>query len=193
MPNRTHSLNQLKWIVIVALGMIATGLASPEPVANRRIKDSAERSALPITLVDGIGLDGNQFQGSSLESKIVLLDFWAVWCGPCLAAFPALKRLSQDFNDRNFEVIGIASYSGTQTDVQEVVEQYSVGYTVILGEISLIKKFGVIGLPTYFLMGLDGTVARKYVGEVKDLYERIAADIGDILNNSGPLPGTGNE
>lgn len=185
MPNRTQNLNQLKWIVIVALGMIATGFALPEPAANRRIKDSADRSALHIKLVNGIDLDGNQFQGSSLKSKIVLLDFWAVWCGPCLAAFPALNRLSQDW-DQNFEVIGIASYSGTRADVQEVVEQYNVGYTIILGEISLIKKFGVIGLPTYFLMGPDGTVARKYVGEVKDLYERITADIGEIINSAGP-------
>lgn len=191
MPNHTHSLNQ--WIVIVVLGLVATGFASPVPAANRPMEDSAERSALHIKLVSGIDLDGNQFQGSALEGKIVLLDFWAVWCGPCLAAFPALNRLSQDFSDRNFEIIGIASYSGTHADVQEVVEQYGVGYTIILGEISLIKKFEVIGLPTYFLMGPDGTVARKYVGEVKDLYERIAADIGDIRNNSGPLPGAGNE
>ncbi|MCH8838554.1 MAG: TlpA family protein disulfide reductase [Candidatus Marinimicrobia bacterium] len=191
MPNRTQSLNQ--WIVIVALGLVATGFSSPLPAANRPIEDSAERSALHIKLVNGIDLDGNQFQGSSLEGKIVLLDFWAVWCGPCLAAFPALKRLSRDFNDRNFEVIGIASYSGTRADVQEVVEQYGVGYTIILGEISLITKFGVIGLPTYFLMGPDGTVARKYVGEVKDLYERISADIGEIINSAGPLPGAGNE
>ena len=191
MPNRTQSLN--RWIVIVALGLVATGFASPVPAANRPMEDSAERSALHIKLVNGIDLDGNQFHGSSLEGKIVLLDFWAVWCGPCLAAFPALKRLSRDFNDQNFEVIGIASYSGTSADVQEVVEQYNVGYTIILGEISLIKKFGVIGLPTYFLMGPDGTVARKYVGEVKDLYERITADIGDILNNPGPLPDAGSE
>ena len=191
MPDRTQNLNQ--WIVIVALGMVATGFAAPEPAANRPIEDSAERSALHIKLVNGIDLDGNQFHGSSLEGKIVLLDFWAVWCGPCLAAFPALKRLSQDFNDRNFEVIGIASYSGTSADVQEVVEQYNVRYTIILGEISLIKKFGVIGLPTYFLMGPDGMVARKYVGEVKDLYERITADIGEIINGAGPLPGAGSE
>ena len=189
MPNRTQSLNQ--WIVIVALGLAATGFSSPLPAANRPMEDSAERSALHIKLVNGFDLDGNQFQGSSLEGKIVLLDFWAVWCGPCLAAFPALNRLSRDFKDRNFEIIGIASYSGTSADVQEVVEQYNVGYTIILGEISLIKKFGVIGLPTYYLMGPDGTVARKYVGEVKDLYQRITADIGDILINSGPLPGAG--
>ena len=191
MPNRTQRLNQ--WIVIVALGLVATGFASPGPAANRPMEDSAERSALHIKLVSGFDLDGNQFQGSSLEGKIVLLDFWAVWCGPCLAAFPALNRLSQDFKHRNFEIIGIASYSGTRADVQEVVEQYNVGYTIILGEISLIKKFGVIGLPTYFLMGPDGTVARKYVGEVKDLYERITADIGVILNSAEPLPGAGNE
>ena len=189
MPTRTQSLNQ--WIVIVVLGLMATGFSSPLPAANRPMEDSAERSALHIKLVNGFDLDGNQFQGSSLEGKIVLLDFWAVWCGPCLAAFPALKRLSRDFKDRNFEIIGIASYSGTSADVQEVVEQYNVGYTIILGEISLIKKFGVIGLPTYYLMGPDGTVARKYVGEVKDLYQRITADIGDILINSGPLPGAG--
>ncbi len=192
MPNRSPSLNQLKWIVIFTLGMIATGFASPQPAANRPIEDSATVSALHIKHVNGIDLDGNQFQGSSLEGKIVLLDFWAVWCGPCLAAFPALNRLSREW-DQNFEVIGIASYSGTRADVREVVEQYGVGYTIIMGEPPLTTKFGVIGLPTYFLMGPDGTVARKYVGEVKDLYERISADIGEILNNAQPLPGAGNQ
>ena len=176
-------MNHLINHALVALGMIGLGFANPAIVtANTAVRPN-ENSSLHITQVQATGLDGKAFDGGTLEGKIVLLDFWAVWCGPCLTAFPDLMRLNREYGDKNFEVIGIASYSGTTDDVRAVVERYDVDYTIVMGEVDLITKFRVVGMPTYFLMGRDGAVAGKYVGDIEDLFGRIASDIDAIIGD----------
>lgn len=140
---------------------------------------AGERS-LHISDVQATRLDGSVFDGATLEGKIVLLDYWAVWCGPCLTAFPSLRRLNSDLREENFQVVGIATYSGTIADVRPVVDRYELDYTVVVGEPTLSQRFGVIGYPTYFLMDPAGGVHKKYVGELVDLYERIKADVLEL-------------
>ncbi len=144
---------------------------------------ASNANALGFTAMD---LDGKPFDGRTLKGKTILLDFWAVWCKPCLAAFPALKRLNRDFARRNFEVVGMAVYSGTPADVKKVVKEHGVDYRVLVGDEALVKRFGVIGYPSYFLVRPDGTIYKKYVGEVPDLYETIAAALDTVQLQAQP-------
>ena len=57
-------------------------------------------------------LDGGSFDAGELAGRAVLIDFWAVWCAPCIAAFPQLSRLHDDFGGSDFQVLGVAVYSG---------------------------------------------------------------------------------
>lgn len=174
--------------VFVAMAVIVMGLSNPATAAASPGVQPNEDAPLHIAQVQAIDLDGKPFDGSALEGKIVLLDFWAVWCGPCLTAFPDLIRLNREYRDSNFEVIGIAAYSGTTDDVRAVVDRYGVDYTIIMGEADLIAKFRVVGMPTYFLMGPDGAVAGKYVGEMDDIFGRIASDIDAIIGDITTKP-----
>ena len=128
-------------------------------------------------------LGGGRFQGSSLKGTIVLLDFWAVWCPPCLKAMPILGKLQQDFEDEGFQVLGIAVYSGTPEDVSEFIQEHPVDYPIVVGDDDLIERFAIIGYPTYFLIDPEGHIYKKYVGERKDLYERVAEDIEALKKN----------
>ncbi len=129
------------------------------------------------------GLDGQPFEGRSLKGKIVLLDFWAIWCPPCLWAFPELSRLDNDFEDQDFQVLGIAVYSGTVEDIRRAMVDHGATYPTVVGDDDLVERFEVIGYPTYFLISPEGIIYKKYVGEVSNLYERVAADIAAIRKN----------
>ncbi|MEE8586532.1 MAG: TlpA disulfide reductase family protein [Acidobacteriota bacterium] len=128
-----------------------------------------------------LDLEGKAFRGASLRGKVVLLDFWAVWCSPCIAAFPTLGKWQQEYGERGLEVVGIASYSGTPQDVAEFLRERAVSYTMVVGSEDLVEQFEVIGYPTYFLIGRDGKVFGKYVGEMKFSKDRLLADLEKLL------------
>jgi len=127
-------------------------------------------------------LTGTPFHGSELAGKIVLLDFWAVWCPPCLKAIPTLSRLQRDLESSGFQVLGVASYSGSPEDVAAFVKEHDVHYPMVVGDDDLVERFDVIGYPTYFLIDTEGRIAKKYVGELDDLYDIVAADVAAFGN-----------
>ena len=148
--------------------------------AAQRAGEAAEPFAPDVTHAldfDVANLDGSSFDASSLKGTAVLLDFWAVWCAPCIVAFPKLNQLEHDFRDEMFSILGIAVYSGTHDDVSKFLEDYDVDFKMVVGEEDLVERFGVIGYPTYFLISPDGTVYKQYVGVQPGLLEEIAADL----------------
>lgn len=149
------------------------------------LNETSSQPPVHITELQAMNLDGSPFQGSSLRGKVILLDFWAVWCGPCLKAFPDLLKLNRDLVDRNFEVVGIAAYSGTAADVRQAVDKFGLDYKVVMGDPAILEHFGVIGFPTYFLMGPDGVVVKKYVGEVAQLYDQVKGDVEALQSELG--------
>lgn len=119
-------------------------------------------------------LTGEEYDGTLLKGHVVLLDFWATWCAPCIKAFPTLNRLQSDFGEKGLRVIGIALNSGTPEDIAEVIGGRTIEYPILLGEAGIEKKFDVLGYPTYVLIGPKGEVQAIYVGEVEDLYDRVS-------------------
>ncbi len=133
-------------------------------------------------------LDGGTFDASRLEGMVVLLDFWAVWCPPCISAMPTLSRLDHELGDRGFHVVGIAVHSGGPEDVAQFLEDKEVSYTIVVGDEDLTERFGGIGFPTYFLIGADGSVFKMYVGEMKNMQDKLERDIETLLSRAGSKP-----
>ncbi|MFQ5641543.1 MAG: TlpA disulfide reductase family protein [bacterium] len=147
------------------------------------VKSDTSRINLDFKAID---LHGKPFTALRLKGKTVLLDFWAVWCAPCIAAFPTLTKLNRDLKDQNFQVVGVAVYSGTHEDVRTFLEKHKLDYTVVVGDEDLAGRFGVIGFPTYFLISPDGTVQKKYVGEAKNLYDDVKKEVLALRNAAKP-------
>ncbi len=122
-------------------------------------------------------LNGSVFHSTELRGEIVLLDFWAVWCPPCIEAIPKLNRLQKEFGSKNLKVLGIAVYSGTSGDVRRFMQEHKMEYMVVLGDEEALEAFGVIGYPTYFLVDPEGKVRHQYVGELQNLYDLVENDI----------------
>lgn len=155
--------------------------AQSKETAPKKIANS-DTSKLAIDF-QAINLKGQPFHANSLKGKTVLLDFWAVWCAPCIAAFPTLKKLNQDLKKDNFEVVGVAVYSGTYKDVRLFVAKHNLDYKIVVGDDDMVERFGVIGYPTYFLIGPDGKIHKKYVGEAKNLYSEVKKDVLGLQQN----------
>ena len=146
----------------------------------------AEEQGEPLAVdFKAMDLEGRPFNGLDLKGKIVLLDFWAVWCAPCVEAIPKLNKLKRELADDDFQIVSIASYSGTGGDVKEFLEDHPAEYTMVVGDEDLIYRYGVIGYPTYFLIDPVGNIHQKYVGALPGLAERIKSDVEGLKTKFG--------
>lgn len=108
-------------------------------------------------------LDGSTHRLSDFEGKIILVNFWAVWCAPCRAEIPALLEVYHE-RKNHFEIIGIAEASEVAA-IRAFVEELKVDYPIALdpeGEIG--QRYKITGYPTSFLFAPDGTLAGEYLG-----------------------------
>ncbi len=136
-------------------------------------------SALDFEAID---LNGEPyFASEKLRGQVVLLDFWASWCGPCVKAIPRLNQLREEFKARGFEVVGLASYSGTLEDVRRFLEKRDARYPIVLADDDILEQFSVVGYPTYFLVDRQGQIVQTYVGEIESQLDRVRASIRDLL------------
>ena len=112
------------------------------------------------------GFDGRPVSLSAARGRLVLLDFWASWCAPCIVELPHLMDLQKRYSGR-LQVIGVAMDDDARAPKQSVA-QYHVSYPVVMGDLALAKAYGgVLGLPEIFLIGADGKVIKSWRSDFK--------------------------
>jgi len=125
-------------------------------------------------------LSGRQVQLDQFRGRVVLLNFWATWCGPCIEEIPTFSRWQHNFADSGLQVIGV-SMDDDEADVKRFVAKSSVAYPIIMGDAKLGELFGgVFGLPQTFLIDARGRIVYRSVGEssLETLRSKIVALIG---------------
>jgi thiol-disulfide isomerase/thioredoxin len=109
-------------------------------------------------------LDGRSVDVSTLKGKIVLIDCWATWCGPCLQEMPHIKELYDKYHDKGFEVIGISmDESSAKERVKKLIKQKSILWPQRFEgkgfeEDSFRKQYDIKSLPTVFLLNKEGII-----------------------------------
>jgi thiol-disulfide isomerase/thioredoxin len=112
------------------------------------------------------GFDGKPVSLSAARGRLVLLDFWASWCAPCIVELPHLMNLQKRYSGK-LQIIGVAMDDDAKAPKQSVA-QYHVSYPVVMGDLALAKAYGgVLGLPEIFLIGADGKVIKSWRGDFK--------------------------
>lgn len=117
-------------------------------------------------------LDGRAWNLKEHRGKVVLMNFWATWCGPCRSEIPALVRLGDKYRARGLEVVGVSLDDGAQELIKEFVAQYNVNYPVLLpapGSALAVQR----KIPMSILIDREGRLAKKYVGAAdEEIFER---------------------
>ena len=171
-----------------------------EDEAPAAAKEHFEARMAPLELlgkaapaIEGVDVEGRKVSLADMKGKVVLIDFWATWCPPCVEAIPRLKRLAATYGDRDFAILGV-NVDAMHEDVKETARalpvvrrflaHHEVTWTTLLdaqGPGSFTKLYGVKDIPATFLVGRDGTiVALELRGDAleKQVALAVRGDIG---------------
>ena len=109
-------------------------------------------------------LNGNPVSLAEAKGKIVLLNFWATWCGPCRAEIPDLVDLQKRYADK-FEIIALATDEDDPDEVRRFVLQSGINYRVAMSSDAVRRDYGgIAALPTSFVIDPEGRIVQKHVG-----------------------------
>jgi peroxiredoxin len=158
---------------VALLGTVLATLSLPLAAADQAVCDSKRRVAnLNFTLKD---MNGKDVALSAYRGKVILLDFWATWCGPCKIEIPGFVDLYTKYQPQGFVVLGV-SIDDPVAKLKPFATQFKINYPVLvgLGQDDLQDAFGpLVGYPTSFLIGRDGTICTRHTGLApKERFER---------------------
>jgi thiol-disulfide isomerase/thioredoxin len=129
-------------------------------------------------------LRGKRTKSADLEDSIVILDFWATWCVPCVGEIPAFNQLQEKYSRQGVKVIGLAVQSGWARDIKRFAAKYKMRYPILVGTDDTVGDFDVIGFPTTYVIAPGWKVFKKYSGTYPDKGKEIERDIKTLLTKS---------
>jgi thiol-disulfide isomerase/thioredoxin len=134
-------------------------------------------------------IDGTELTSANVSGKVLLIDFWASWCGPCLAASPVLQALHEEYSERGLMVIGAntserdgeGNITNSPKTARSYARKHNYTYTFTYGSDAFKDVCLVRGLPTMLIVDRDGTVRDVIVGFSQDLKNKIAEKLNPLL------------
>jgi cytochrome c biogenesis protein CcmG/thiol:disulfide interchange protein DsbE len=138
-----------------------------------------ERKVMPELVMAQLG--GGTWRMAEHRGQVVLVNYWATWCGPCWEETPGLVRLSQELGAKGLAVVGVAIDEGGREKVKKFVDEFHVTYPVVLPERMSQMEYGLTGVPTTILVDKHGRVAKTYTGAVRqaDFAEDVSVLLGE--------------
>ena len=142
----------------------------PMPEGTTVKQSEPRRSGLAIQVGDKApdfqlkALDGSDVTLASLKGKVVLLDFWATWCGPCKQVMPTIQKLADEFKDKGVVVMGVNTFERGDGAAKKYMDSKKYTYGCLLKGDELAKAYGINAIPTLIIINKDGTIAKAEVG-----------------------------
>jgi cytochrome c biogenesis protein CcmG/thiol:disulfide interchange protein DsbE len=149
---------------MVALLLCCASLASAQATDPQQpvIRLVGHPEPAPDFLLEG--LDGKPVSIVGAKGKIVLLNFWATWCGPCRAETPDLVELQKKYKDA-LQIIGLAVDVDEPEEVRKFADAFAINYPLAVAPLEVRMHYGgITALPTSFLLDADGRIVQKHVG-----------------------------
>jgi thiol-disulfide isomerase/thioredoxin len=182
-------MTNTKWVVAaaaaLALGVLTlprfmtggTGADGSEGAGITRQSCKAEGAAnLDFTLKDMHDAD---YKLSALKGKVVLVNFWASWCAPCLAEIPEFIKVHEQYSEKGFEILGIST-DDTPEQLRDFAAKYKTNYPLVQVSAEVEDAYGpVFGLPTSILVARDGSVCKRHFGPLSK--EQLEKELKSLL------------
>lgn len=127
---------------------------------------------------------GHTVSLSSYQGKVLVLDFWATWCGPCIVEIPHYAEFARKNQARGVEVVGVAVESEAE-DVLDLVREHRIEYRLLMGSEKVQDAYGATqGLPTTFVIDRRGVIRAKVLGSPPDKFQRLQTSVDAALSAS---------
>lgn len=127
-------------------------------------------------------LSGEIFNSDSLAGKVVLVDYWATWCSPCIKEVPGYNDLYEKYNDANFVFLPICMDSGSADKIEPFLYEFGIEYPVYVENSEARTAFGDLpGYPATFVLDQKGKIQKKYVGISPTKIKEIDGVIAGLL------------
>jgi len=150
-------------MIAAVLGAAESSRAQLSELLEKLKLTAYSRSTIPPEF-NARTVDGEELSLASVQGKVVLLNFWATWCVECRTEMPAFERLHRELSAQGLAVLGINSREESAT-IRQYARELGLTFPLILdlsGKIN--STFGVIGVPTTFLIGRDGRAVALAIG-----------------------------
>ena len=149
----------LAWFLIFSLCM--GGIFFLSRCSNREEKEPFLSLAPDFSLKS---FDGREITLSQLRGKVVLLDFWATWCGPCKESIPHLIQLYKNYRESGFELVGMNVEKGDGDTVRRFIRSMDIPYPVVTAPEDVVRSYRVTGIPVTILIDKEGKIREKMLG-----------------------------
>jgi len=189
---RSH-INSIYYILLLTLLSLSFNDEIPSDLLDKLKEVTQDINKASDFTLKSVNAD-SIYTLSEMNDKVVLINFWATWCGPCRMEIPDFNELYKKYHRENFEILGI-SISDTEDQLQNFLKAYNIDYPILYGSQNDMQKIiidygGVYSIPMSFLIGKNNQIKRVYPGAIlkqfdpnmfADLIFNIESSIADDL------------
>lgn len=171
-------------IIVVVMMLLEYQKSGPLPGPEMTLLEAEMRSAegTEFSLPE---LSGKNRRLSDFKGNVMVLNFFATWCGPCREEMPSLEQLFQAYKNKDFVVLGVSGDVQGKEVVEPFVEEFQVTFPVVLDTENVVsRQYAVRGIPTVYLLDRQGKIAGMHVGGADWNGKAARALIDQLLDES---------